>query len=99
MYKIYVSEKKGKVWGLFFRYQTETEKNVRGFGKNYFKEVYPKTSYILGSRKTSGRAWNEKGHYLYENKWRHIGFRFRGFGLYKSFEFLIANETKKPSYL
>ena len=85
MYKIYVSEKKGKVWGLFFRYQTETEKNVRGFGKNYCK--------------TSGRAWNEKGHYLYENKWRHIGFRFRGFGFYKSFEFLIANETKKPSYL
>jgi hypothetical protein len=96
--KIFAKEINGKVWGLFLNLETVKQKDVKGFGKNYFKDNYPKTGLALNNFKTSGIGWDINGHYRYENIWRVFTIRFRGFGFYKSISFKIANEISKPIY-
>lgn len=97
--KIFAKEINGKVWGLFLNFESAKQKDLDQFGLNYFNEVFPKSGIALNSYKTNGIDWNEKGHYRYENIWRVLAFRFKGFGFYKSIIFKIAYETSKPSYL
>lgn len=97
--KIIAKEINGKVWGFFINFASVKEKDVKGFGKNYFKENYPKTGLAFNNYKTDGIGWDNKGHYSYENIWRVLTFRFRGFGFYKSISFKIANEISKPHYI
>lgn len=97
--KIFAKEINGKVWGLFLNIESAKQKEVKGFGVNYFNEVYPKTSVVFNNYKTHGVGWDSNGHYRYQNIWRELGFRFKGFGIYKSIILKLANETSKPSYI
>lgn len=96
--KIIAKEINGKVWGLFINLKSAKQKDVQGFGNNYFKDNYPRTGCSLNNYETDGFGWDDKGHYRFKNIWRVLTFRFRGFGLYRSISFKVANETSKPYY-
>lgn len=97
--KIFAKEVNGKVWGLFLNIETVKQKEVKGFGVKYFDEVFPNTGVVFNNYETSGIGWDDKGHYKYQNIWRELAFRFKGFGIYKSIIFKLANETIKPTYI
>ena len=97
--KIFAKQINGKVWGLFLNFESVKEKDVKGFGQNYFNECYPKTGLSINNYKTNGIGWDDKGHYQYYNIWRVLTLRFKGFGIYRSITFKLANETSKPAYL
>tara|TARA_R100001163_G_C4992350_1_gene144477 strand:+ start:323 stop:622 length:300 start_codon:yes stop_codon:yes gene_type:complete len=96
--KIFAKEINGKVWGLFINCQSAKEKDYKGFGENYFDECFSKTGLSINNYKTSGIGWDTNGHYRFENIWRVLTLRFRGFKVYKSISIKIANEICKPIY-
>lgn len=63
--KIFAKQINGKVWGLFLNFESVKEKDVKGFGKNYFDECYPKTGASINNYKTNGIGCDYKGHYQY----------------------------------
>ena len=97
--KIFAKEINGKVWGLFLNFESATQKNVKGFGKNYFETVYPKSGFAFNNFKTDGIGWDDMGHYRFQNIWRVFTLRFKGFGFYKSISLKLANETTRPNYI
>lgn len=96
--KIFAKEINGKVWGLFINFKSVKEKDVKVFGENYFYENYPKSGLSFNNYKTRGIGWDMNGHYRFQNIWRVLILRFRGFKVYKSISIKIANEISKPIY-